>query len=250
MRPLSKIFAIVVVGTVAACGGSSESAPGPLSRHFDDMHIAQIPLEQKQSVVKTQNDWSVAKMENAKAEADFNDITSQLTVVRNEERSAKIAIDSAISNKKSAEASADTNRMNAAQKDLRTAELVHKAAQARVKYYEQVRSYLGRLKTYTAANMYWRESQYEVAKSTLGQQSGKAPKDVKYEWFPSQESERSKRVSKEKERTESEKSKAQRARETWQTAQAVADQASGKMSSYPDPMAAPGPATTLGTTTP
>src|SRR6185295_7728728 len=165
MRLPSKIFAIAVVAIAASCGGSSDSPPGPLGKHFDDMYIAAIPLDQKQNVVKTQNDWSVSKMENAKAEADLNELNSQVSVVKNELKAAKLQVDSAISNKKSAEASADTNRMNTAQKDLHTAELLAKAAEARVKYYEAYRNYLKRLARYTAENMFWRESQYELAKS-------------------------------------------------------------------------------------
>src|SRR4051812_29692539 len=113
MRALSKIFAngvvfaTLVVG--AACGGSSDSPPGPLGKHFDDMYIAAIPLDQKQSVVQRQNDWSMAKMENAKAEADVNESDTVLLVVRNDQKAARLAIDSALSNKKYAEASADTN---------------------------------------------------------------------------------------------------------------------------------------------
>jgi hypothetical protein len=228
------VAAAVLLG---ACGGSSDSAPSPLGRHFDDMHIAQIPLDQKQNVVKTQNDWSVAKMENAKAEADYNELKGQLSVVKNEHKAAKLSVDSAISNKKSAEASGDSNRMNAAQKDLRTAELAEKAANARVKYYESYTNYLKKLSRYTQENMYWRESQYELAKSTLAQQNGKAPKDVKFEWYPGQEAERNKRASSARDKASSEKSHAQSAREKWQKEQAAADQASGRTTQLPDPMA-------------
>jgi hypothetical protein len=250
MRLPSKIFAIAVVTVVASCGGSSDSPPGPLGKHLDDMHIAAIPLEQKQNVVKTQNDWSVSKMENAKAEADYNELNSQISVVKNELKAAKLAVDSAISNKKSAEASADNNRMNAAQKDLHTAELQVKAAEARVKYYEAYRNYLKKLSRYTAENMYWRESQYELAKSSLAQQSGKSPKDVQFDWFPKQEAERGKRAASGRDKAESEKQRAQSAREKWQKEQQSADQASGKATSYPDPMAPAVQPTTAGSATP
>src|SRR5438552_385787 len=74
MRALSKLSAMAVVGLLVACGGggSEDSPPGPLPNHFDDMHIADVPLDQKPSVVTTQNDWAKAKMENAKAESERN----------------------------------------------------------------------------------------------------------------------------------------------------------------------------------
>src|SRR5689334_13900985 len=123
MHSPSKILAIAaLVGGLAACGGASDSPPGPLAKHFDDMYIAAIPLEQKQSMVTSQNDWSLAKMQNAKAEADYNESATQLQIVQNDQKAAHLAVDSAVSAKKAADASADTNRINQATKDLHTAE--------------------------------------------------------------------------------------------------------------------------------
>ncbi|MBA3392049.1 MAG: hypothetical protein H0T89_05360 [Deltaproteobacteria bacterium] len=236
MRSLSKIFAVAVMVAVSACGGSSDSGPTPLSKRYDDMYIAQIPLDQKQSVVTTQNDWSVAKMENAKADADFNEVTQQLTVVKNDQKAAKLAIDSALSNKKSAEASNDMNKMNAASRDLKHAELAKKAADARLKYYEAYRNYLKKQQRYTAENMYWREAQYELAKAQLGKANNVAPKGVSYDSFPRQETERQKRANTARDKANSEKGRAASAREAWLKQQQAADQASGTRSDFPDPM--------------
>jgi hypothetical protein len=250
MRALSKIFVIAVAAaSVAACGGGSEdSPPGPLSKHLDDMHIAAIPLDQKQSVVQTQNDWSVAKMENAKAEADYNSVASQITIVRNDRQKAKLNVDSAISNKKQAEASNDTNKVNAAQKDLRNAELAVKAADARIKYYEAYKVYQKRVWRNAQENMYWRESQYELAKAQLAQKNNIAPKGVVYDSFPKQEAERNKRAASAKGKTDAEKAKATSARDAWIKSQQTADQASGTPSSFPDPMLPKVQPTTAGTT--
>ncbi len=237
MRALSKSLIIAVLSLATACGGgSSDSPPKPLGQHFDDMNIAAVPLDQKQTVVTSQNDWSVAKMENAKAEADYNAINSQISVVKNDRDKAKLSVSSAISNKKTAEASNDTNKLNAAQKDLRTAELAVKAADARIKYYEAYRNYLKRLWRTTQENMYWREAQYELAKAQVGQKNNIAPKGISYESFPKQESERSKRAASAKGQTDSEKNKASSAHDNWLKAQQAADQAAGTTSSFPDPM--------------
>src|SRR5215813_6986530 len=140
MRSPSKILAPAVLAAslalgaaLGACGGG-DSPPGPLAKHFDDMYIAAVPPAQKPTVVQTQQDWSVARMENAKAEADLNESLTQLQIAQNDQKAAQLGIDSAASAKKSAEASADTNRMNQAAKDMHTAEDVAKAADARVKY--------------------------------------------------------------------------------------------------------------------
>src|SRR5215475_273184 len=136
MRAHCKILVIAVLGAAAsgACGGASDSPPGPLAKHFDDMYIATVPPAQKPSVVQTQQDWSVARMENAKAEADLNESATQLSIAQNDQKRAKLAVDSAVSAKKAAEASADTNRVNQSTKELHTAEDVAKASDERVKY--------------------------------------------------------------------------------------------------------------------
>jgi hypothetical protein len=234
----SKILVIVVlaVADLAACGGASDSPPVPLTMHFDDMYIAAIPPAQKPTVVQTQQDWSVARMENAKAEADLNESLTQLQIAQNDQKAAQLGIDSAVSAKKSAEASADTNRMNQATKDLHTAEDVAKAADARVKYIQAYRAYLLILQRHAQEHMYWREAQYELAKAQVGQSNNIAPKGVAYDSFPKQEQERNKRAANAKGRVDSEKSRAMSARENWLQAQETANRETGRNGSFFDPL--------------
>jgi hypothetical protein len=240
MRGLYKLVLVGLVGlvglVVAGCGGPSDPPPGPLARHFDDMHIARIPLEQKQAVVTTQNDWAVAKMENANAEANTQEADSQLHQARNDHRASRLAVDSAIAAKKAAEQSADMNRINSAQKDLRAAEDSSKAAEARVKYFEQWRAYLKRYHRYTQENMYFREAQYENAKAQLAKTNNIQPKGVNYDWFPKQAEERDRRTQKAKQAAEGEKGKTLDARQRWLSAQQAADKLTGRTGALFDPM--------------
>jgi hypothetical protein len=240
MRSPSKIFAIAVLASVVsfgACGGSSDAPPGPLAKHFDDMYIAAIPVDQQQTVIQSQHDWSLSKMENAKADADLNEATTQLSIVRNDQKAARLGVDSAVSAKKSADASADTNRVNQTTKDLHTAEDLAKAADERVKYFEAYVVYLRTVQRHAQENLYWRESQYELAKAQLGQKNGIAPKGVAYDTFPKQEQERNKRASSSKERVDAGKQNVMSARENWQKAQETADRENGHPTNLPDPMA-------------
>jgi hypothetical protein len=247
MRVSSKIFAIaVIVSFAAACGGSSESPPKPLQRHFDEIHVAKFTLEQKSDIVKARNDWEVSRMENAQSEAQLGELANQITVVNNERKAAKLAVDSAVTEKKAAEKSADTNRINTATQNLHVAELLLRAADARVKYFEAFRAYVKRKSIYTAENMYWREAQFELSKAKLAQANSIAPKGNQYEWFPAQEAERGKRAAASRDKAEAERLRAQSARESWVKSQQAADQASGKPTSLPDPMAPPAPPTPPG----
>ena len=200
------------------------------------MYIASVPLDQKRSVVTTQNDWSVAKMQNAKAEADYNDSNTMMSIVSNDQKAARLGVDSAVASKKSAEASADTNRVNQATRDLHNAEDVAKAADARAKYYEAYRSYLKVQLRHAQENMYWREAQYELAKAQLGQKNNIAPKGVAYDSFPKQEQERNRRASSAKDRVESARGRAMSARDNWLKAQETADRETGRSQNVPDPL--------------
>src|SRR5215468_9376980 len=128
MRLSSKILVSTVLASLLALGaelsacGTSDAPPGPLAKHFDDMYLAKIPPAEQPSVVQTQHDWSVARMENATAEANYNESATQLSIAQNDQQKAHLEVDSAVKNKKAAETSADTNRINEATRNLHTAE--------------------------------------------------------------------------------------------------------------------------------
>ena len=200
------------------------------------MYIAAIPLDQKQSVVQTQNDWSIAKMEQAKAEADSSEVNTQLSMARNNVKASRLSVDNAVAAKKSAEASADTNRINQATKDLNAAQEVTKAAEAHVHYLEAYAHYLHRQLRYTQENTYWRESQYELAKSKVAQANHIAPAKVNFNDFPSQHDGRMKRTQDAKGRLEHEKQNVTEARNKWLEIQKRADIDSGHNTTAWDPM--------------
>ncbi|HEY4242605.1 MAG TPA: hypothetical protein VGM88_22460 [Kofleriaceae bacterium] len=239
MRALSFVFAASVAVT-AACGGG-ESRPGPIGKHFDEQYIVEYPIDQKQAVVQTQNDFNVAKMENATAEHKYNEFESQLSVAKNDAKAAKLGVDSAKTNKKSADTSADQNRMNEASKQQHAAELLAKAADARVKYFQSYAHFLDEYRNYTAATMYWREAQYELAKSQLAQKNNKAPKGVNYGDYSKQEGDRSNAAQHWKGKSDSARSKAISEEANWKSAQDAADRENGHPSMLADPLAPNGP---------
>ena len=227
---------VCLIGLVAACG-SSDNPPGPLSKHFDEMYIAALPLDQKATVVSSQQNWNVARMENANADAQVKEADSQLHQARNDQKASRLAMDSAASNKKSADTSADMTRINQAAKDQATANDVGKAADARVKYLETYRSYLGRYLRYTQENMYFREAEFEQAKAQLAKTNNIAPKGVTYESFPKQLDERKSRTDSAKSKSESAKASVSSQRDNWLHIQENADKENGHAGVYWDPMA-------------
>ncbi len=239
---LGFVLAISLVAS-SACGGGDDP-PGPLSKHYDEVHVAMIDMSQKQGMLQAQQAWTVARAEEAKAKADYDDMSTKLSAAQNDKKKADLELDTAKTNKKSADASADTNKINAAEHAQRTAELAVKAAEARINYYKAYRDYLKVHMRSAQENTYWREAQFELQKAQLGQKNNIAPKGVNYADFPNQEKKRAERAQKAKQKEQGSKTKATAARENWLKAQQTADQATGTPSSYPDPMqtAEPAPA--------
>ena len=226
------------VGVVAtSCGSAQELPPAPLAYHFDDMYVAAIPLDQKQSVVTAQNDWSLAKMEKAKADADVSEAGTQIDIARNGRDAAKLDESSAISRKKAADASADLNRINQATKELAAAQQATAAAEERLVYITAYRTWLGRLLRFTEANMYWRESQYELAKATLAKKNNIQPAGFNFPNYSAQELDRAKASIAAKNQAERDRATTTQQRDKWRESQRKADAALGKTSQFYDPMA-------------
>ncbi|HEY4056502.1 MAG TPA: hypothetical protein VGM39_07825 [Kofleriaceae bacterium] len=237
MRLLSKFFAVSLLTLAIACGGGGDSAPGPLSHHFDDMFVADVGMDQKTQMLQAQNDWSLAKAENAKAEADVHAADSQISNAKNDVKAAQLQVDNANNDKKTADATKDNNNINAATAKQHNAQSAKKASEARVKYLESYKNWLGAQFRYTQENMYWREAQYELAKSTLAQKSGKSPRDQQYDWYPKQEQDRNSRAQSAKGKVDSKKSDAKSKRDAWLSAQSTSDKENGRTSAFADPMA-------------
>lgn len=242
MQAHSKIFALAVLVVVSAAGGcgggGGESKAKPLKVRYDDALLVQVATDQRAAVDAARTAWQKAQDENRKAEADYGEVNGQMTIVKNDRKAAEIKIDNAKSMKKQADGTNDSNKMNAAQKELRSAELAKQAADARLKYYESYRNFLKKHVRFTAEAMFWREAQFELAKSQLGQANAIRPPKVNYAEFGPQESERAKRAEKARDASLAEKSKAASARENWLKLQAEADQHAGARSNHPDPMLA------------
>jgi hypothetical protein len=237
MRTILRLALLVSATAFAACGGGGDPPPQPLARHIDNTPIAIVPLDQKQQMIAAQNDWSVAKYEKAKAEADYNEATLGLQLAKNEVKGAKLKEDSARAEKKSADASADQNRVNQAMRQLRAAEKFRVAHEVRVKYFDAYRKYLEKKVRHATENMYWREALFELAKAKVARANNIAPKGFSYDDYARQEQDRQGRVQRSRDKSEREKGKALEARQKWLSAQGEADTMIGVKNQLPDPMA-------------
>ena len=240
------VLAGVCAATFAACGGSQEPPPAPLSHHFDDTFIAALPVDQQTAATnEPQLAHRTAKLERAKAESDLAESNVQIQIAGNERDAAKLDVSSARSRKTAADSSADQTRINDATRELKAAEKFSEALNERINYLRAYQTWLKTLLTYTEENMYWRESQYELAMAELASRNNIQPKGFVYKNFVTQQGDRQKKTEKRKARAEAERTKAMAARSKWLALQTEADKLLGKTSQFSDPMApsnAPAPA--------
>jgi hypothetical protein len=237
-----RIRSLVVAGLLcsplglAACGGASDGPPRPLGRHFDDVFLAQIAVDQRRDEITAKQAYDIAVLEQQKATADFDASKNQLDLAKNERDKARIDEKSAQQNQKAAQASADMNRMKEADTQLRSAQSAKEAAEARYDYMNAYREWLKRLMRYTEHNMYWKESQYELAQAKLAAANSIQPKGFTVDDYTRQEDERQRKTSDAKAKADEEKQDATASRQKWVAMQKTADKLSGKKSDYADPM--------------
>ena len=212
---------VTVIGT--ACGGASDLPPKPLSRHFDDVYIAQVPLAEKQSMLEAQNEYSLAKQEKLKAEADLKTSATELEVARNERQATLLDEKSASSRKRAAVDSGDQNRVNSASREVRAAELSRRAADAKVEWLDAHRAYLKRQVRYTEENTYAKEARFELAKARIARSNDIKPKDFDLEAYERQATERGRRAQEAHARAQRDKQAADGKRKHWQQQRREAD---------------------------
>lgn len=236
--PSLRLVAVLVVSLAASagCGGASDGPPRPLGRHFDDVFLAQLPIDQRSEELAAKQAYDRAVMERQKAEADYNESRVQLDVAKNERDAARLDERSAKSRNDAAQSSADMNRMKEGEKEMKAARAAREAAEKRYDYLNAYRNWLKRLMRFTEHNAYWREAQYELAQAKLAKANNIQPKGFVFDDYSKQEGERARKTEDAKTKAEREKSTAMEARTKWLAIQKEADKLLGKASEFPDPM--------------
>jgi hypothetical protein len=232
------LLCLGLAAALAACGGGGgESSSGPLARHFDDGFIGGVDMSQKAEMQIAFNEYSAAKFERAKVQADLSNGELQLQLAKNEVKGAKLKEDSARSTKKSAEQTADQNKVNEAMRQLRAAEKFRKAAEVRVKYLERYRDYMRAEMRASDDHVYWKEAVFELAKAKIAKANNIAPKGFAYDDYVRQEQQRTKNAASSRDKAGKEKQRALGARNDWLQIQGEADTMIGTKNQLPDPMA-------------
>ena len=225
------LFAVIAFSTTAACGGSGVERPEPLSHRFDDMHIAAVPIEEKQAVFEANNSWSVAKAERAKVQVEYDEAASELEVAGNELEKAKLDQETAESKKETADKSNDMERINSAAAGVRKALLTKRAAEQRIQYLEAQRAHLEVKLAWAEQNMYSKEAYYYQTMSRIAQQKNIRPPGVDYESLESQARERSESAQRLKAIADREQKAADSARNQWMEAKRAAEDAASNFDS-------------------
>ena len=228
----NKSFTLFSLGLITTllwgCGGGGNPGPKPLSFHFDDMYIARVAMEEKQPIIEAQNEYSKAKMERAEAEAGLEDVKTKMSVAKNERQQALLEEKSARAKEKAANDSGDMTRVNNAKRELRSSELLRRAADQKIEALKAKRVYLKRLVRYTIENMYAKEAKFELAKGRVAKKNNVRPRGFKISNYEKQASQRSREAQKSKALAEREKSQFEKEKKKWKSMNSESDKARGK----------------------
>ena len=224
----SRLFiALLLCALIPACGGSSEARPGPLAAHLDEMHIARVPLAEKQAVLEARNEYEAARMEHANAQALYNESATDVEVASNERAQAVLDERSAQSRKKAADESGDMNRVNAESRDLRAAKLGLQAADKKVAYMQARRKYLKKKVLQAEDAMYAKEARFELSKARLAKAKNIRPKDFSLAKYEEQAQERSRYAQRTESELQRDKAAVETLRKEWQALRSEAKRARG-----------------------
>lgn len=213
----SRLFVtLLLCALVPACGGSSETRPGPLAVHLDEMHIARVPLTEKQAVLEARNEYEAARMAHANAQALYNESATDLEVANNERAQAVLDERSAQTRKKAADDSGDMNRVNAESRHLRAAKLGLQAADKKVVYVQARRKYLKKKVLQAEDLMYAKEARFELSKARLAQSKNIRPKDFSLARYEEQAQDRSRYAQRTESELQREKAQVETLRKEWQ----------------------------------
>lgn len=219
-----------------ACGGG-ESAPGPLRHTLDDMHLASVPLSEKQTVIQAKQEYDVALMEKAKAEADYQDLQTKLEIAHNEAEQAEIAERSAITEKEAADRSADLNRKNDAERNLRAAQLGRRAADAKLTFLKAQRQWLKKLIRWGQHNAYAKQAKLELEKARIAQARNIRPAGFELGNFERQYKERSEAAQRAKHEADKDRERVTALQKEWESKVREWESARGIKPAAPPPAA-------------
>ncbi len=223
----SSYWVALLAAALAACGGSGPKRPQPLSHHFDEYHIARVPIAERQEVFKAQNDYQIAKGEYMTAQTKLEDNATRAEVAKNELKQALLAEDSAKSKQKNAESTGDMNRVNTAKADLRAAEMARRAADQKVAAVKAEKKWLEKYILYTEEQMYAQEAKFELSKAQVAQQKNIRPKGFAMPPYKEQFDARSREAQRTKALADQEKAKYQVEKKKYDTMKVEAQRAGG-----------------------
>lgn len=229
------LFSSICFVTLATACGGGESRPGPLEHRFENMHIAHLPQEDQQDVFRAQTEFNKSQAARAKANADYEQATTDLEVAKNEAKQAVLSEDSANSQKQAAEKRGNMNEVNQMNLVAIAAKLARQAADKKVSYMEARRKYRQEFLHYTEDQMYAAEARYELTKARLAQQKNIRPQNFSLENFQKQDEVRSRHVQKVRSQMEKKKSGVEQLKNDWKRMEGEArkakDEAGGAGSS-------------------
>jgi hypothetical protein len=229
---LRRTMVLMVLGS--ACGGGGPSVGGKLRYTLDEMHIASVPIAEKTAILEAKNQLERARMEQGTHEAQLNDIKLQIDLAQNEEKQAKLAMESAKKEKEAADKSADRTRINNADRELRSSDLGIRASQAKVGYLRAQKEYLEKAIQWGKTAVFAKEARFELEKAKVASSRNIRPAGFNMSDFDKQNRERQDKAEHFKRDADGKKQEADRRRQDWDAKEKEHTSAKGQAVATPE----------------
>jgi hypothetical protein len=164
-RYLAPIAALCLASV--ACGGGSSHEAEPLKTRISERYIAGLSMSEQRPVIHAEEELALARREGARAEVEYKQSATLLTVAKYEEEQAELAVRAARETYRAAQDRANKKEMRAAQSDIRWADAQQQRASTKLLRMQTRRAYLKAELGYRAAYSRAMEARYELEKARL-----------------------------------------------------------------------------------
>lgn len=188
--------------------GCTKPAGGPLKYTFDNTRIAQVELDQKQSVTAAQQQYDLAQLQHTKADEQYHDSEVEQEVAEYQaDHSVLVSQLVAAKLKQGSPATAET------------AALARKSADAKVDFTRARRSWLEKLSSSTFFAVYAAQAKLELERAKVAQSHNVAPAGFDISSYERQAEERDRAAKDAAAATDQERGFAEAKLQAWSTAE-------------------------------
>jgi hypothetical protein len=175
LRAILRAILGVAFGALV-CGGAAGCSTG-MSYKVDDAALDQVPSGERQAVFDARRDVEVAQGERRTADSQLDSLERDRDIADKEKQQAQLEIEKTNAELEAAVQARDENRHASANHNKEVSELGMKAADAKLDWLAQKKSWLKDARTAAERHIAAAEAKVELEKAKVAKQKGIKPSD-------------------------------------------------------------------------